>query len=72
MPKQSGNPLWDYFKVNEDASKAVCILCKKSLFRGSKEPLQFTFLNYNMPRFYASPSSGEAYRDRQLTTNFEF
>ena len=22
--------------------------------------------------FYASPSSGEAYRDRQLTTNFEF
>ena len=21
---------------------------------------------------YASPSSGEAYRDRQLTTNFEF
>ena len=24
MPKQSGNPLWDYFKVNdEDASKAV-------------------------------------------------
>ena len=40
MPKQSGNPLWDYFKVNdEDASKAVCILCKKSLSRGSKEPL---------------------------------
>ena len=22
--------------------------------------------------YYASPSSGEAYRDRQLTTNFEF
>ena len=40
MPKQSGNPLWDYFKVNdEETSKAVCILCKKSLPRGSKEPL---------------------------------
>ena len=24
------------------------------------------------PSNYASPSSGEAYRDRQLTTNFEF
>ena len=22
--------------------------------------------------YYASPSSGEAYKDRQLTTNFEF
>ena len=33
MPKQSSNPLWDYFKVyDEDASKVECILCKKSLF----------------------------------------
>ena len=26
---------------------------------------------YCWPHFYASPTSGEAYRDRQLTTNFE-
>ena len=38
MLKQGENPLWDYFKIsNEDASKAVCILCKKNLSRGSKD-----------------------------------
>ena len=44
MPKQSGNPLWDCFQDNdEDASKLVCIHCKKSLSRCAeaviKEPL---------------------------------
>ena len=39
MPKQGENPLWDYFKINnEDVSKAVCILYKKTLSRGSKDP----------------------------------
>ena len=33
--------------------------------------LNFIFLNLKF-NYYASPSSGEAYRDRQLTTNFEF
>ena len=28
--------------------------------------------NLHPTHYYASPSSGEAYRDRQLTTNFEF
>ena len=33
MAKQGENPLWDYFKIsNEDASKAVFILCKKNFF----------------------------------------
>ena len=36
MIKQSENSLWDYFKIsNEDVSKAVCILCKKNLSKGS-------------------------------------
>ena len=41
MPKQSCNPWWDYLKVNdENASKAVCILCKKSFQRqrGGRAP----------------------------------
>ena len=39
MPKQGKNPLWDYFKIsNEDVGIAVCILCKNSLSRGSKDP----------------------------------
>ena len=40
MSKQSGSPLWNYFKVNDKVtSKTVCILCKKSLSRGNKEPM---------------------------------
>ena len=32
------NPLWNYFKVSdEDVGKAICILCKKILSRGSKD-----------------------------------
>ena len=43
MPKQGKNPLWDYFKIsNEDVSIAVCILCKNSLSRGSKDPHKMT------------------------------
>lgn len=46
MPKKSDNPLWDYFKVSdEDVSKAVCILCKKNLSRGSKDPHKMTTTN---------------------------
>ena len=46
MPKKSGNPLWDYFKVSdEDISKALCILRKKNLSRGSKEPHKMTTTN---------------------------
>ena len=30
-----------------------------------------TYFRPNASSFYASPTSGEAYRDRQLTTNFE-
>jgi hypothetical protein len=46
MPKKSNNPVWDYFKVNdEDASKAVCILCKKNLSRGSKDPHKMSTTN---------------------------
>ena len=34
MPKQSGNPLWDYFKVNdEDASEAVLTLQEEFVLR---------------------------------------
>ena len=32
----------------------------------------YMLLKSFMRHYYASPSSGEAYRDRQLTTNFEF
>ena len=43
MPKQGENHLWGYFKIsNEDASKAVCKLCKKKLSRGSKDPHKMT------------------------------
>ena len=46
MPKQSPNPLWDYFKVrDEGCSKAECILCKKLLSRGSKDPHKMTTTN---------------------------
>jgi uncharacterized phage-associated protein len=35
---RSKNPLWNYFKVSdEDVGKAICILCKKTLSRGSKD-----------------------------------
>ncbi|XP_065680644.1 zinc finger BED domain-containing protein 4-like [Hydra vulgaris] len=35
---ESKNPLWNYFKVSdEDVGKAICILCKKILSRGSKD-----------------------------------
>ena len=41
MTKQGENPL--YFKIsNEDVSKAVCILCKKNLSRGCKDPHKMT------------------------------
>ena len=43
MPKQGENPLWNYFKIsNEDVTKAVCILCRKNLSRGSKDPHKMT------------------------------
>ena len=43
MPKQSKNPLWDYFKISyEDVRIAVCILCKKNLSRWSKDPHKMT------------------------------
>ena len=39
MPKQGKNPLQNYFKISiEDVSIAVCILCRKNLSRGSKDP----------------------------------
>ena len=41
-------------------------ICRKSC-KG-----EVTILGFIKYHFYASPSSGEAYRDRQLTTNFEF
>nr|XP_047145523.1 zinc finger BED domain-containing protein 4-like [Hydra vulgaris] len=35
---RSKNPLWNHFKVSdEDVGKAICILCKKILSRGSKD-----------------------------------
>ena len=43
MPAQNDNLLWDYSKVNnEDVSKAVCMLCKKNLSRGCKDPLKIS------------------------------
>ena len=45
MPKSSTtstgskNIIWDYFKVCDiDKSKAICIVCKKILSRGSADP----------------------------------
>ena len=41
MPKQDENPIWDYFKIsNEDVSKAVCILCKKTIIKWEQGPSQ--------------------------------
>ena len=48
--------------------------CASSIFQQHyKESILYCYWNLvlNDPH-YASPSSGEAYRDRQLTTNFEF
>ena len=43
MSKQGENPLWDYFKISdEDVKKAVCILCKKNLSRGGRNPHKMT------------------------------
>ena len=52
MSKQGKNPLWDYFKIsNEDVSKAVCILCKKNLSRGRKDPHKMTITTNLSPSF---------------------
>ena len=43
MPKESKNPLWNYFKIsNENVSESVSILCKKNLSRGGKDPHKMT------------------------------
>ena len=45
----------------------------KNLILLKKKTLNRVFLlSCFVNNFYASPTSGEAYRDRQLTTNFEF
>ena len=52
MPKQGENPLWDYFEIsNEDVNKAVCILCKKNLSRGSKDPHKMTTITMFLSLF---------------------
>ena len=84
MPKTS-NPIWDYFKVKEDdISKAVCILCKKNLSRGSKEPHKMTTTNllnhlkgvhnavHNKMKFMISNAkfSNEAVENQKYLTDF--
>ena len=55
--------------------KSLCDFHHSDVFQWSSQSLHIYHLCsfYSSPRnYYASPTSGEAYRDRQLTTNFEF
>ena len=63
-----------YFICNTEENETFifhiyCMLQKT--FRVKKKKTDISNLIDTTFSYYASPSSGEAYRDRQLTTNFE-
>ena len=61
--------------LNPNNSQIMVLYCISWVIRKTQQKFLFyfspfiLFLNYFS---YASPTSGEAYRDRRLTTNFEF